>query len=308
MAMFLDKRIRLTAKALKAELAGGRRPFASLIVHRTRLWRELAIQAFTIECRRQLVGSPQPEAVQRFLAATAKRNSEWTVADNQSLASMVNWALEGVLWRKGKIVPARRMLLPILTDLVASRGLTANDVHRLVSTATLRIHRGLRQAGLRATTHPGGKPRASGTDEPRGPSSVAGQRLVAIATHNPGLLAGLPRCPDQDILLMLDLAFFQLVKRRFATDRDGIAILASSEDLAPAGYDFAASDVASVVGAELDGTPDAAIPGLTRDAIKFFVFAKLVDDVGMYDAELDQMLVGLESVAANSGHELVQMS
>jgi len=271
--------------------------------------KELLFQVFVVAVRRDLAREPGTQAVANHVTeAFARLGIEPDERTVQKGLHLVGAALGRVDWKERGSTRDARLVGSLLTDLVHTRGLDEAEIAALVAAGERRLER------LRRTRH--GRrmwwwdrlldsaapvtalPRAGG----QGPRTIAGHGLKALARYDTRAARALPDDPSPECALaVVDNAFSIAVRERFGDRPDPDQIVLLAESLSRLSPKFAASDVESLVLAEF--AESAASPEAATE-IKVAAFVKIGDDLGLYDHEIDDLIIMAEGIAEEDGCEL----
>jgi hypothetical protein len=243
--------------------------------------KELLLQVFAVAMRRLLAREPGPHAVaNHVMEAFARLGIEPDERTVQKGIRLVGAALGRIEAKDRDVCLAGSLLI----DLVRARGMAEAEIGALVAAGERRFKRWWRRC------EPPSVPLGADGKSPR---TIAGHRLKALTLRDKRAIRALPEDPSPECAqAVIDNAFFIAVRERFGEkpEPEHITLLARS---------IAAADVESLVLAEYaDGDPPQA---KAATETKVTVFAKIADDLGLYDHEIDDLIAMAESMAAEDG-------
>lgn len=246
--------------------------------------KELLFQVFVVAMRRFLAREPDPDAAANHVMGAFVRlgiePDERTVQKGIGLVAAALGSTE-VKDRDAYLVGT------LLIDLVRTQGMPEPAIAMLVAAGERRFKRWWRK--------PPSVPPSTGVKTPR---TIAGHRLKALALQDMRAARAFTEDPSPDCAqAVIDNAFFIAVRERFGEkpEPEHITLLAQS---------IAAADVKSLVLAEYDDSDLTETETTAATEVKAAVFARIVDDLGLYDHEIDDLIVMAESIAAEDGCEL----
>jgi len=267
-----------------------------------------------VAVRRGLAREPGPQAVADHVTqAFARLGIEPDERTLQKGLRVVGAALGRVEWKEGSFARDIDLIGSMLTDLV--RGTEEAEIGSLVAAGERRVERlrKARQGRLwdRLLGGGGGGGGGAGRATPppaasrdAGPRTIAGHGLKALARYDIPAARALPDDPSPECATaVIDNAFSIAVRERFGErpDPDHIVMLAESVARISQTPPIAASDVESLVLAEF---AESTSEPETAAEIKVAAFVKIVDDLGLYGYEIDDLIIMAESIAEEDGCEL----
>lgn len=267
-----------------------------------KLANELLVQALVVECRRRFVLAAEPDAIGLYIDGFSARTRRLADDDLNQVRQIIRWSMGGIRWGDRWVRPPNLGLAQVLLIDLVGLGHPGQDfVDDLLATAWGRVARLSRLA-----RQPSRQQSSRNHAGERGPASLVGARLRAFARYDYDLLKNLRDSSDADSNLMLTLAFSSVVRRRFASrlNDEEVDLLATSVSSLVRRQHIAAADIRNVVMGELSGDGNPKTEAGVEASIKLWTYSKIVDDLGMYDAELDALLVELEETLERSGHSL----
>lgn len=283
---------------------------------------DIVDQILAIGFRRRLVLEPDT-AIERYVAAGSGAKTTDDIAD---AAAIVRIAL-GRRKQDVSIDPKRRgqIILLLLRRLREDGCLKGSELLPLLVTAECRTARRFKQLITQQSkfvlvTNPGWRSRVAFLKEYQAhfqrmggeamPSSVIGQMLRAIARFDFEKRDRLPDAgDDRGFVAVVNGAFAAVLPKRFSHEPDDAAIasfvqMVSANAVRPLTPDA----VEEVVRDGLQSTLNIDdVPTEEVAKIRILTFAHAVDDVGMYDYELDELLQQAEQAAESIGQRPVSM-
>ncbi|MFD0744582.1 hypothetical protein ACFQ1L_24260 [Phytohabitans flavus] len=272
-----------------------------LLLRNQRAIDSLGTQAFVIAARRKFRRGPV-EPVEAYATEALRRTGN--AATPAAVAEGVR-ALNACLDPDGSRQPpvSRSIGGPLLFDLIDVQHMDGTDIDALVAAAEHRV-RHTRSPGYRAVLRArrGGTPPAG----PR-PRSIVGAQLRALARYDIDTVQALPDDPSYDFVLAAAAhACEAAVRERFGGGRhDEIPAFCrevSRRQQVPAITPNEALNV--VLDALGETAPYEAADQDLQAQIRLAVFARAVDDLGLFDRELVSLIRSAEDAAEAEGHAL----
>ncbi|MCZ7420145.1 hypothetical protein O7605_11535 [Verrucosispora sp. WMMA2121] len=268
---------------------------------------ELIYQAWIVAMRRMFAQDANAEAARTFVSAILTRQRHSPVAPDV-VKALVDLAM-------GEAHPLdlrrrdRLLVLPILEESVRTARLSEREVAELVRAAEKRLDRWRRKAGrsrrgMRVSATTGG-----GNDAGIQPKSVIGQTLRAMAGYDRERVAALPREQSNEaIVAVVNAAFGMAVKKRFNRDQTGEIVAGFAERVVTASQDPLLDRLAVISITEGVLGEDRAV--YTESdlelaiQVKVLGFVQAVEELGLYEREIDEIIHSAEQMADAQGINL----
>lgn len=276
---------------------------------------ELQFQVFAVAARRVLARNPGPQAVAGYVeAAYARLRIGRHPRSIQKGVRLVNAALGRIDWKDGAFARDMDLVACLLSDLLRVHRTSPAEVGMLIAAGEQRVQR-LRRARqarrqslwnrLRTDRLQLAPASVLGGELGAVPRTIVGRGLKALARFDIEAARALPDDPSPDsVRAVTDLAFSIAVHERFGErpDPEHIALLAEGVSKHSRTPPIEVSDVESMVLAEFvrvtGDEPDNAIE------IKVAAFVRIVDDLGLYSHEIDELIETAEQIAEEDGCQL----
>jgi hypothetical protein len=261
---------------------------ARLLVHLYHA-RELVPQAWVIAMRRTFPRGSDDEAARDYLKTITRHDVE--------VADLIALAFTSRGWHVRR--STQKHILTILSDLVQKRFATKEESGELVRASELRTNRGRRKQGRR--------PLASSLSAYRGaeaPRSLVGRILAAQADFNQELVRTLPAITAAAAAgYVVDRAAEEAIRKRISDPSSAAALNAFAARVASTSRDprldkLLAADVARSL---LWSDPVADVAEDLMAHAKVVIFIQAVDDVGLYQWEIADIIVDAETAAEQAG-------
>lgn len=292
------------AQAVQEFLLAGACGSRPRVGRRNRQQLELMFRAFCVLVRRRLARAHGSEAISGYVHAAF-----WRLGVQISRSARGR-AIELVRLGLGREDHPRRIRRPdprllqyLLLDLAAELRLIEADVDHLMETALAHAARFAPDdpAFARQAPSPGNQPR-----------SVVGRSLSAIGRYDFDELAQLPEDPsDRCVREVCRLAFSYAVYDRFGGSPDSFQIGQLARNVAKLARKPAitAELAEEVIRAELkDSATRSDVDDDVRLEATILVFARIVEDLGMYESELNALIRKAERAAEEQGIGLTLIS
>ncbi len=269
---------------------------------------ELIYQAWIVAMRRMFAQDVDAEAAQTFVSVILTRQRRTPVAPDV-VKALVDLAM-------GEAHPLdlrrrdRLLVLPILEESVRTARLSERDVAELVRAAEKRLDRWRRKAGRsRCGTRVSAATKGGGNDAGIQPRSVIGQTLRAMAGYDRERVAALPREQSNDaIAAVVNAAFEIAVKKRFDRGRTIEMVAGFAERVVTASQDPLLGRLTAISITEGALEEDRAV---CKEAdlelaiqVKVLGFVQAVEDLGLYEREIDEIIHRAEQMADGQGINL----
>ncbi|MBX7268282.1 hypothetical protein KIF24_21155 [Micromonospora sp. Llam7] len=270
---------------------------------------ELIYQAWIVAMRRMFAQDTGAEAARSYVSAVLMRQGTSPVAPHV-VAALVDLAL-GAAHPLDLRRRERLLVLPILDDLVRTACLSEWDTAELVRAAEKRLDRWRRKIGRsRRATREGAATKGGGDAAGSQPRSVIGQTLEAMAGYDHEWVATSPREQSNDaIAAVVDAAFEIAVRQRFHRGRTvemvagfvGRVVAASQDPLLD--RSTATSIIEGVLGEDAAAYGEVDLELAIQ--VKVLGFVQAVEDLGLYEREIDEIIRRAEQVAEAQGINLM---
>jgi hypothetical protein len=275
---------------------------------------EIVGQVLLVALRRRYVGASAESRVDSVSGALAGLGEPKVRSGILLVGSVLSGGpldMDGTRRTRGTVA------LALLEMLRTSGHIASSDSDLLVATAearAVRVWRRRLSAGRRLSVWPGSYEWAAASllkqyasvawpvDAEPVPASRIGQQVRALGRHDFEQLALIPE-PEQDddvgTLAVADTVLEAIIKRRFSAQVDEVAaadLVHRALRNAPEPADAAHAGIRVAMEGSLAQDPTASA---LRARLR--VFAQLVDDLGLYDTELDELIVMAENAAKAQG-------
>ncbi|MGC5050854.1 hypothetical protein ACLQ2S_05295 [Micromonospora sp. DT48] len=269
---------------------------------------ELIYQAWIVVMRRMFAQDLDAEAAQTFVTTTLARQRHSPVAPDVAKA-LVDLAM-------GKAHPRdlrrrdRLLVLPVLEESVRMARLSERDVAELVRAAEKRLDRWRRKTG-RSRRAAGVSAATKGGRNDAGiqPRSVIGQTLRAMAVYDRERVAALPREQSNEAIAAVVSAAFEIaVKKRFNRGRTIEIVAGFAERVVTASQDPLLDRLTAI--SITEGVLDQG-RAVCEEAdlelaiqVKVLGFVQAVEDLGLYEREIDEIIHRAEQMTDAQGINL----
>ena len=271
---------------------------------------ELLFQAWIVAMRRKFAQDVDPQLARNYVHAALRRRGAADVNPDTVVA-----LVDLVLTAKSHVSLSRlqrSLFLPILQEIVDESS-SKWDPAELVRAAEGRLVRRQRKAKRRLWLRgPSRTVRVAAPDMDSQPASIIGQVLRAQANYDRARVRALPRERSEEAAFaVVDAAFDIVVKERFSRGRSADMIDRFAQSVSASSNDplLDAATVRSLVEGVFDQAvtvQESAAPPLELHG-KILSFVRAVEDLGLYEREIDQMLRRAEQVSESRGVTLTPM-